>query len=166
MKIFYGAAIQGNRDRAERRAVHQGLVGHIKGLGCTVVSEHTLGASLDETADLMTQSLGELPPKGMERTVFVRDRMIQLVEGDVAACIFEVSVPSLGTGIELAHAYLRPRLGLTRIPILALYERGFWPQGVSSMVKGISPDICGSFFLKEYSTLSEACKRIEEFLTA
>ena len=38
----------------------------------------------------------------------------------IDAAVFEVSTPSLGTGIEIAHTYLRPRLGLPAIPMLAV----------------------------------------------
>ena len=53
--------------------------------------------------------------------------MIELIEGDIDAAIFEVSTPSLNTGIEIAHAYLRPRLGLMAIPVFALYQKNYWP---------------------------------------
>jgi hypothetical protein len=36
-----------------------------------------------------------------------------------------VSTSSLGTGIELAHAYLRPGLGLPAIPVIALYQEDY-----------------------------------------
>jgi len=162
-RVFYGAAIQGNRDRLERQAIHQGIIGHIKSLGYAVASEHAVGSTYAETAALLTESLGPLPPKGLERTTFVRNKMIELVEGNIKACIFEVSVPSLGTGIEIAHAYLRSRMGLPEVPILALHERDYWPQGVSSMVRGITPEAHQSFYLEAYVTLSEAYATIDRF---
>jgi hypothetical protein len=55
----------------------------------------------------------------------MRNKMIEAIEGEIKAAIFEVSTPSLGTGIEIAHAYLRLRLGLSRIPLLALYEKDY-----------------------------------------
>ena len=67
-KIFYGAAIQGNRDRTARQSIHEGIIKHIKSLGYMVVSEHATGSTYDETAKLLTESLGNLPPKGIERS--------------------------------------------------------------------------------------------------
>jgi hypothetical protein len=166
VKVFYGAAIQGNRDRTARRSIHQDIIDYIKRLGFTVATEHAAGSSYGETVKRLEESIGKLPPKGIERTRFVRRKMIEFVEGDVSACIFEVSVPSLGTGIEIAHAYLRSRLGLPEVPILALYEKDFWPQGVSSMILGIPKDEHSAFSLEEYSTLSEAHAKIEKFLAA
>ena len=39
--------------------------------------------------------------------------------------------------VELAHACLRPRLGLVPVPVVALYQTGFWPNRLSSMIRGI-----------------------------
>ena len=87
-----------------------------------------------------------------------------MIESDICAAVFEVSTPSLGTGIELAHAYLRPRIGLTTIPILALYEEGFWPNNLSSMISGITPESLPQFQLKEYSTTENAAYYLRQFL--
>lgn len=164
MKVFYGGAIQGNWDRSVRRHVHRSLIEEIKGMGCSIVSEHPKGSDFDETAGLLAETLGGLPPKGPDRTIFVRNKMIEFIESDISAAIFEVSVPSLGTGIEIAHAYLRPRLGLAEIPLLALYEKGFWPNKLSSMVGGISQEQYPNFNLREYTSLDEATKILKEFL--
>jgi hypothetical protein len=164
MKIFYGAAIQGNEDRQKRQHIHRGIIEQIKGQGCTVLSEHVGGADYAETEKLLTESLGYLPPKGIERTRYIREKMIAFIESDIAGCVFEVSVPSLGTGIEIAHAYLRSRIGLRALPILALYEKDFWLHGVSSMVRGISPEEHPAFYLREYSTLDQARGEVDEFI--
>jgi hypothetical protein len=164
MKIFYGAAIQGNFDRSKRDEIHEGIITHLNNSGCHVVSEHTKGSNFDETANLLTRALGPLPKRGIKRTEFVRNKMIELLEGDIDACVFEVSIPSLGTGIEIAHAYLRPRLGLSEIPILALYEKRSWPHGSSSMVRGLSAEKFPNFFYKEYATLADAYKIVDRFI--
>jgi hypothetical protein len=165
MKVFYGAAIQGNRDRGERQRVHRDLLTAIKVSGCSVVSEHTAGADYSETAGLLAESLGPLPSEGTDRSRFIRDKMIQFIEGDIKAAVFEVSVPSLGTGIEIAHAYLRPRMGLTAIPILALYETDYWPHHLSTMIRGIAGDDNPNFLIEEYSRTDEASIKIHDFLT-
>ena len=164
MKIFYGGAIQGNWDRSVRGHVHHSLIEEIKGAGFSVITEHVQGADFDETAGFLARIVGELPPKGPDRTVFVRNKMIEFIESDVSGAIFEVSVPSLGTGIEIAHAYLRPRLGLREIPLLALYEKGFWPNKLSSMVGGISQEHYPNFDLREYASLDEATATVRDFL--
>jgi hypothetical protein len=90
--------------------------------------------------------------------------MIEGIEGKIKAAIFEVSTPSLGTGIEIAHAYLRPRTGLSLIPVLALYEKDYWPNKLSTMIKGISKETVPHFTLKEYKNLEQGKKIIDEFL--
>ena len=164
MKVFYGGAIQGNWDRSVRRHVHQSLIDEIKGAGYSMVREHAKGSDFDETAGLLGEAFGELPPKGPARTIFVRDKMIEFIESDISAAVFEVSVPSLGTGIEIAHAYLRPRLGLAEIPLLMLYEKGFWPNKLSSMVSGLSREQYPNFHFREYASLDEATGILKEFL--
>jgi hypothetical protein len=164
MKVFFGAAIQGKQDRVERLEINTALIQAIKDTGSTVASEHVLGTNFNETTSLLEQTLGKLPPAGMERTVMVRNKMIEFIEGDIDAAIFEVSIPSLGTGIEIAHAYLRPRMNLKEIPILALYQKDYWPNNLSSMIRGLTPESAPSLVLKEYSAPEEAKRFVSEFL--
>ncbi|MHC4170666.1 MAG: hypothetical protein ACYSWQ_27330 [Planctomycetota bacterium] len=164
-KVFYGSAIQGAKDRAERAHINKALIECIKHEGYTVAFEHTCGRTVEETAELLGKAVGPLPPVGIERTIYVRQKLIEAVEGGIAAAIFEVSTPALGTGIELAHAYLRPRMGLPEIPILLLYQEGYWPNNLSSMVRGISAEEAPALNLKQYKDLDEAKACIAQFLT-
>ena len=164
MKIFFGAAIQGAQHREERAKVHRLIIDAIKHCGCEVVSEHTTGRDYDDTAQLLEKSLGNLPPKGMERVVLIRNKMIEFIEGDIDAAVFEVSTPSLGTGIEIAHAYLRPRLGLPEIPVITLYQEDYWPNNLSTMIRGISANDVSRFVLKEYDAPDNAGEFIPELL--
>jgi hypothetical protein len=164
MKIFFGAAIQGAHNREERARVHRLIIDAIKRCGCEVVSEHTTGRDYDATAQLLEESLGKLPTKGMKRAVLIRNKMIEFIEGDIHAAVFEVSTPSLGTGIEIAHAYLRPRLGLTAIPVIALYQKDYWPNNLSTMIRGITADQVPNFVLKEYDDPANAGEFVPELL--
>ncbi|MGD8714757.1 MAG: hypothetical protein PVG70_09470 [Desulfobacterales bacterium] len=164
MKIFFGAAIQGAHNREERAVVHRLILDAIKSCDCEVVSEHTTGNDYDSTIHLLEKRLGSLPPKGLERTVFIRNKMIEFIEGDIDAAIFEVSTPSLGTGIEIAHAYLRPRMGLSEIPVVALYQEDYWPNNLSTMIRGISADEAPNFVLKVYDDPANAGEFIPEIL--
>jgi len=164
MKIFFGAAIQGAHNRQERAAVHRLIIDAVKSCGCEVISEHATGKDYDATARLLEKTLGSLPPRGRERTAFIRNKMIDFIEGDIEAAIFEVSTPSLGTGIELAHAYLRPRLGLPAIPVIALYQKDYWPNNLSTMIRGITADAAPHFRLKVYDDPANAGEFIPELL--
>jgi hypothetical protein len=164
VQVFFGAAIQGLRQRGERSALYAHLIGAIKREGHTVVSEHTLADNKDEVARRLEEAIGPLPPKGLFRCVYVRDKMIEAVESDIGAAIFEVSTPSLGTGVEIAHAYLRGRMGLSPIPILALYEKDYWPNDLSSMIAGITTEKVPRFVLHTYADADEASATVQWFL--
>ncbi len=165
MNVFFGAAIQGVQRRGERADVYRALIDAIKGQGHHVLTEHAAAKDYPSTMLALETTFGALPKEDVARRIFVRDKMIECVEGDIGAAIFEVSTPSLGTGIEIAHAYLRPRMGLKAIPILALYQTGYWPHHLSSMVRGISEETSPSFDLRDYGQTQEAAARIKAFLT-
>ena len=164
MEVFYSGAIQGNRDRGERAHVHRAFIDCIIRLGHNVFSEHPASSNKEETAALLEKSIGPLPPAGIERTKHVRRKLIEGIEGDIQAAIFELTVPSLGVGDEFAHAYLRPRMGLSAIPMLGLNEEGYWSSGLSSMIRGIDPNGFPNFRLESYKTIEEGCRHIEKFL--
>lgn len=163
MDVFYGGAIQGAQNRRERADVHQAIIGKIKELGYHVLTEHTTGKSYDEAIKRLEESIGPLPKDDLERRRYVRDKMIQFVESDVVAAVFEISIPSLGTGIEFAHAYLRPRMGLKEIPVVGLYQKDYWPNKLSTMIRGISKDKISSVTIYEYQDVNDANRYLEEF---
>ena len=163
-RVFYGAAIQGAKDRKERSQVHEFFIRVIQKQDCKVYTEHTTGKTYEEAIQKLEKAIGPLPKDELQRKIYVRNKMIEAIEGDIEAAIFEVSTPSLGTGIEITHAYLRPRIGLTPIPVLALYEKDYWPNKLSTMIKGISKETVPHFTLKEYKNLEDGKKIINEFL--
>lgn len=162
--VFFGAAIQGSEKRGERAHVHRELIASIKAMGFHVLSEHTGGRDFAEAAELMEASLGALPDSERQRSIFVRDEMIRMVESDIAAAVFEVSTPSLGTGIELAHAYLRPRLSLPPIPVIALYQEDYWPNHLSTMINGLSEKRVPHFWLISYRDTKHAGDQMKPIL--
>jgi predicted RNase H-like HicB family nuclease len=164
MKVFFGAAIQGSKNREERANVHQFIIQAIKKQGFEVYTEHTTGKTYEEAIKKLEQAIGKLPKDDVQRRIYVRNKMIEAVESDIKAAIFEVSNPSLGTGVEIAHAYLRPRMGLATIPILALYEKDYWPNKLSTMIRGISKEKVPHFNLIEYTKLEDTEETIAEFL--
>jgi len=50
------------------------------------------------------------------------------------------------------------------IPILALYEKDYWPNKLSTMIRGISKKEIPNFYLREYKNKDEGKKIIHEFL--
>lgn len=164
-RIYYGAAVQGAIEFGNRADINRLLVGTIKAEDFTVVSEHNvIGRSKEETRKILEGAIGPLPTSKKERHSHIRNKALELVEGDICAAIFEVSVPSHGVGVELTHAYLRPRRGLSRIPILALYENGYWPNDLSCMIGGIQEGEVPLFELYEYENLDDVTRYIKRFL--
>ena len=56
-------------------------------------------------------------------------------------------------------------MGLTEIPILLLYQEGYWPNNLSSMIRGISNEEAPAVNLKEYEDLEQARAYVCQFLT-
>ena len=164
MKVFYGGAIQGQKNREERAHIHQAIIDTIKESGYKVYTEHTTGKNYDEAIKKLEESIGKLPTEEKERRKYVRDKMIEGLEGDIKAAVFEVSNPSLGTGIEIAHAYLRPRMNLKRIPVICLYEIDYWPNKLSTMIRGITDDKVKDFYLEEYRNIEDLKNKTKKFL--
>ena len=168
MRVFYGAVIQGAKDDAEkakRASINRTLIDTIKEEGYEVFSEHTAGKTKQETAKIFEREFGPLPASGIEREIAIRDILIQGIEGDVCAAIFEVSVPSSGVSVEFTHAYLRPRLGLPEIPILTVYKNNSCHHDLTTMIKGISPAEIPNLTQRKYHELEQAKTYVREFLS-
>lgn len=163
-RVFYGAAIQGAKNRKERSHVHEFIINTIKKHDYQVFTEHTTGKTYQEAIKKLELAIGPMPDDETNRKIFVRNKMIEAIEGEIKTAIFEVSTPSLGTGIEISHAYLRPRLGLSAIPVLALYEKNYWPNKLSTMIKGISKEDVPNFNLIEYKDFKEIDMILTDFL--
>lgn len=164
MKVFYGGAIQGQKNREARAHIHKKIIDTIKENGFEVYTEHTTGKSYEEAIKKLEESIGKLPKEEKKRRKYVRDKMIEGVESDIVAAVFEVSDPSLGTGIEIAHAYLRPRMNLKKIPVLCLYEKDYWPNKLSTMIQGISIDKVEDFYIEEYESIEDLKNKAKKFL--
>jgi hypothetical protein len=165
MKVFYGAAIQGAENREKRANIHKIIIDTIKKQGFEVYTEHTTGKNYKEAIEKLEQSIGPMPKDDQKRRMFVRNKMIEAIESDIKAAVFEVSTPSLGTGVEITHAYIRPRIGLKEIPILALYEKDYWPNKLSTMIRGISSEELPNFNLVEYTSIDDVEKIIHNFFS-
>jgi hypothetical protein len=165
MKVFYGAAIQGAENREKRAIIHKTIIESIKKQGLEVYTEHTTGKTYEEAIEKLEQSIGKMPKNDQKRRTFVRNKMIEGINSNIVAAVFEVSTPSLGTGIEIAHAYLRPKMGLDEIPILALYEKDYWPNKLSTMIRGIPKEEFSNFSLIEYKNIDELENIINKFFT-
>ena len=163
MRVFYGAAIQGRGDRRERADFNRFLIEEIKSCGHEVITEHTSAETYEEALRMLENAFGKLPEEKEKRTAFNRVKIIESLAGSVDAAIFDVTVPSLGTGIELVHAYIRPNLGLSDIPILLLFDPSYGRE-LSGMIRGMTKEELPSINQKNYSSTEEAQKHVKDFL--
>lgn len=159
LKIFYGASIQGGRQKSNFNGE---IIDYLKNIGINLISEHVRGENRMEVRALLAQSLN-VDEKSLTPEL-IRNKAIEWCESDINAAIFEVSVPSLGTGIEIAHCYLRPRLGLREIPILCLYEKDFWSNRLSTMLTGANSEKDILLNIVEYKSINEVKEIILEFI--
>ena len=165
MNIYYGSAIQGELERGSRKHIHETVISLAQDLGHNIIGEPLTSKNREEIIAILEKMMGPLPKEKKERYIHIRNNLIDIVEGDIQAAIFEFSISSTGAGIEFAHAYSRPRFGLTEIPILVLYEKNYWPNGLSTMVNGLDPTEFPNVQVKEYSNSDELKKYVLDFLT-
>ncbi len=164
-EIFYGAAIQGNIDRAERAPIHKHAIDIIKREGFAVLSEHTSGKTKEETALLLENAIGKISPE-TNRSIAIRQALLGFIDRpELAGIIFETTIPSTGTGIEIGYACTRQQRGLTAVQILALNQKNIWPSGLSTMVKGVGKEELPNFELVEYEKMGELENIIKKFLS-
>ncbi len=162
--IFFGGAIQGSLNKEETTAISKQFLETIKESGFQLFTEHTKELNFFKSRESLEKKFGSLPTDELEYRNLVRNKLIEGIEGNICGAIFEVSTPSLGTGIEIAHAYLRPKLGLPPIPILALYRKDSWSNKLSTMIRGISKEIYPNFTVYDYTSIENGKLAIKEFL--
>ena len=135
MKIYFAGAIRGGREDAQ---LYENIITYLKEKG-QVLTEHVGSTDLSWN--------GESSRK--DEKIYNRD-IEWLQSSDIM--VAEVTTPSLGVGYELGIAEKM------QIPILCLYriENG---KSLSAMVLGNKVFIC-----KEYKTLMEAQKWIDNFI--
>src|SRR3989344_5963732 len=135
LKIYFAASIRGGR---ELQPVYEEIVTFLETKG-KVLTEHLRDKALTDQGEqgITTQQIYERDMKFLQ---------------EANVMIAEVTVPSLGVGYEIACAQ---ELGK---PVLCLY----YPvtgKSLSAMILGNT-----ALVVKEYRTLEEAKKEIEEFL--
>jgi len=134
MRIYFSGSMSGGRDLAH---LYPHIIDHLKKYG-EVLTEFV--------ADPRHTQLGEqqLTPQAVyRRDIALIDRCDVLVA--------EVTVPSFGVGVEVAHA------GMQGKPVLALYQPAEGRR-LSALISG-DPNVT----VAEYRTLEEAKVAVERF---
>ncbi len=136
MKIYFAGSIRGGREDAE---LYHSLIEYMKQYG-EVLTEHVGKRKLSVAGE-----------KGNSESYIHHRDLEWLVASDVL--VAEVTIPSLGVGYEIGRAVEQKK------KILCLY-RSHEGRKLSAMIAG-----CPDVIVKEYHTLSEAKRVIDDFLT-
>lgn len=135
MKIYYAMSISGEQN-PESDNINTELIKYLKNIG-EVLTEHFSNPALIGTGET----------KLTDKEIHDRD-MNWLLSADIV--VAEVSNVSLGVGYEIGRAVENKKR------ILCLRKKS--KKRLSAMIKG-----CPSLTFKEYETISDAKKNIENF---
>ncbi|MBU4076055.1 MAG: nucleoside 2-deoxyribosyltransferase [Euryarchaeota archaeon] len=136
MKIFFAGSIRGGRQLIP---TYRYIIGLLKSMNYTVISEHVAAEGLQKVEAKMTeQEIYEKDANWIEES----DRVIA-----------EITVPSIGVGYEICHAAKHKK------PVLCLYEDG---ANASAMVLG---NTTGYVTAKSYSDRKQLDEILLNFLT-
>ena len=159
-KVYYAGSIRG-ADESDKELPWK-IVRYMADNGADVLSEHVAARTPEERESIRAKHVGQKildAYKGQDPDVVIRK--IDLDWVDQADCVVAlVNAPSLGVGMELEHAILKPKLGLNETPVLALVHKNFRNQ-LSAMVSGVTEEY---FYLKIYENIEDIQKYIDEFM--
>jgi len=160
-KIYYAGSIRGAAEQDQELPWH--IVRYMADHGAEVLSEHVAARTPEEREAIRATHIGQtiIDTYGRANT----DEQIRGIdlawvrEADYMVAV--VNAPSLGVGMELQYALLKPDLGMQITPILALVHKEFQAQ-LSAMVRGVTEP---QFHLYQYETLEDIRAKISWFLT-
>ena len=164
LKIYYSGSMNGAPEPDPEFAWK--LVQYMIQNGADVPSEHVSARTLQEREEIIARRSGKTieqlksnPPS--DSNIYTQD--LEWVD-QATHLVALVNGPSLGVGMEIEHAILKPRLGLNETPILCLVQQDIRPR-LSRMVSGISLQKAPNFQLRTYQNLDQAQQHIFDFLT-
>lgn len=161
-KVYFSGSIKGATEADPHFAWH--LVQYMGQKGANVLSEHVAARTREEMDEIRAARTGQIIEEMLaqpEPWFDIRRQDNEWVD-QATHVVALVNAPSLGVGMEIERAILKPERGLPLTPILALMHEDLLGR-LSYMVRGITPEEA-DFHLKLYSTLPEAQKHIDNFL--
>lgn len=161
-KVYFSGSIKGAPEREPHFAWE--LVRFMGEGGADVLSEHVAARTQQErdfvraarTGKLLDEMLAEPEPWWDIR------RQDNVWVDEATHVVALVNAPSLGVGMEIERAILKPSRGLNETPILALIHAELL-ESLSYMVRGITSEEA-AFQLRTYYDLAEAQAVVTEFL--
>lgn len=153
--VYFAGAIRGDRMMANNMRI---LVSFIQGLGLKVLTEHVVAEDPIETfANKLGKAKDSLSAEDIER------QDIAWLD-EATHVIAEISGASTGTGREIEYARTKKYFGKIPAKVLVLYtkEREFF---ASPMIRGMTVDRYPNMTIEAYTTLDEAQRIIQQFLS-
>lgn len=148
-KIYFSASIRGENADLE---LGYKVVTYLKEQGHDVLSEHVGSRNSDEMNAKLLEKTGTDRLKLVEPRASQFIREIDTAWVDEADCLVVVITgASLGVGMEIERALLKPERGMPETPIFCFVHATYAP-GLSAMVRGVSDT---TFHLFSYTTFEE-----------
>ena len=164
LKVYYSGTIKGSPELDPE--LPWNLVRFMAENGADVLSEHVAARSPKEMDEIRARRTGRtIEQLYAEPEPWFGIRRQDLEWVDQSDCVVAlVNAPSLGVGMEIQHAILKPNVGKNVTPVLCLV-RSEVLQRLSFMVRGITSEENPGFELREYSTTEQAQQHIFDFLS-
>lgn len=157
-KIYFSASITaGNADPT----LGLKIVRYLQSKTCEVLSEHVASLNVQEMNEILKRraNVTEAELSGPQRAHAIRRVDTQWVD-EATHLVVLITGPSLGVGMEIERALLKPERNLPETPILCLVPQ-VKMQTVSNMVLGITTP---SFTLVAYEDEDDLFRKIDTFL--
>lgn len=156
-KVYLSAAIRGKVNTPPEFILK--LIRFIQENGAVVLDEHVGYENVKERYDIFSKNTKHFLNLSGGKEKNYRKADMKWVD-EATHFIALVDGPSLGVGMEIERALLKPERQLPITPILCLIHEENLPY-LSAMVLGIENK---QFYLKTYRTLEDAKKQIQQFL--
>lgn len=161
LQVYYCGSIRGVPESDPE--IHWKLVRFMADRGANVLSEHVAGRNDEEREEIRASRIGERVKDIIghpEPWFAVREIDLEWVD-QASHVVALINSPSLGVGMEIQHALLKPERGLPSTHILCLVREDLL-ESLTYMARGIRQSECS---IRTYTDLDSAVRTIHDFLT-
>jgi hypothetical protein len=156
-KIYFSASIRG--EKADPK-IGMKNIKYLQSLGHRVLSEHVGSSSREEMNTIIKKNTGTAPSELSEPKMsqYIREIDTNWVD-EADDLVVVVTGASLGVGMEIERALLKPERGLNHTPIHCFVQAEYL-ENLSAMVKGITETQFTLYSYQNFEDIKEALKKI------